>query len=56
MASRPQLFSEPFSHYCAAAERMLAFKKIPFDRVYVSYHDKAELIAATGQDYVPTLM
>ena len=56
MASRPQLFSEPFSHYCVAAERMLAFKKLPFDRVYVSYHDKGELIAATGQDYVPTLM
>ncbi len=56
MASRPRLFSEPFSHYCVAAERMLAFKGIPFDPVYVSYHDKGELIAATGQDYVPTLM
>lgn len=56
MASRPTIYSEPFSHYCVAAQRMLAFKKIPFDSVYVSYHDKGELIAATGQDYVPTLM
>ncbi|HYM39853.1 MAG TPA: glutathione S-transferase family protein [Thermoplasmata archaeon] len=56
MASRPKLYTEPFSHYCVAAERMLAFKKIAFDPVDVPYHDKRALIAATGQDYVPTLV
>ncbi len=56
MADRPRLFEAPYSHYCVAAERMLAFKKIPYDSVYVPYHDKRELIAATGQDYVPTLV
>ena len=35
---------------------MLAFKGESFDTKYVPYHDKRELIAATGQDYVPTLM
>src|SRR3990170_3498877 len=55
MATRPALFSMPISHYCVSADRMLAFKAIPFDTVYVPYHDKRELIKATGQDYVPTL-
>jgi glutathione S-transferase len=35
---------------------MLTFKGIPFDTLYVAYHEKEDLIAATGQDYVPTLM
>jgi glutathione S-transferase len=35
---------------------MLAFKGVDFETTYVPYHDKTELIAATGQDYVPTLM
>jgi glutathione S-transferase len=56
MASRALLFSMPISHYCVSADRMLAFKEVPFDTVYVPYHDKRELIKATGQDYVPTLM
>ncbi len=56
MASRPQLYSEPFSHYCVSADRMLAFKGIAYDTIPVTYHDKRDLIAATGQDYVPTLM
>ncbi len=56
MAGRPQLYTEPFSHYCVAADRMLAFKGIAYDPVPVTYHDKRDLIAATGQDYVPTLI
>ncbi len=56
MASRPKLYTEPFSHYCVSADRMLAFKGIPYDPVPVTYHDKRELIAATGQDYVPTVI
>ncbi|HKW42817.1 MAG TPA: glutathione S-transferase family protein [Thermoplasmata archaeon] len=56
MAVRPLLYSMDISHYCVAAERMLAFKGIAFDKRYVPYHDKTELIKATGQDYVPTLI
>ena len=56
MTHRPRLFEEPFSHYCVSADRMLAFKGIAYDPVPVTYHDKRELLAATGQDYVPTLI
>src|SRR5438270_9064169 len=56
MAARPLLYSMPISHYCVSADRMLAFKEMPFDTRYVPYHDKSELIKATGQDYVPTLV
>ncbi len=56
MAARPSLYEEPFSHYCVSADRMLAFKGIAYDPIPVTYHDKRDLIAATGQDYVPTLM
>ncbi len=56
MAARTALYTEPFSHYCVAADRMLAFKGIAYDPIPVTYHDKRDLIRATGQDYVPTLM
>ena len=49
-------FQEPFSHWCVKAQKILEFKKIPFDSRRVGYHDKRELIAATGQDYVPALV
>jgi len=53
--ARHVLYSMPISHWCVSADRMLAFKGVAFDTKYVPYHDKRELIAATGQDYVPTL-
>ena len=56
MPTRPVLYSMPISHYCVSADRMLAFKGVPFRTVLVPYHDKRELIKATGQDYVPTLV
>ncbi len=56
MAARPVLYSMPISHWCISADRMLAFKGVSFEATCVPYHDKRELIAATGQDYVPTLM
>ena len=56
MASRPKLFSMPISHWCVSADRMLAFKGVQVETVDVPYHDRRELIAATGQDYVPTLL
>jgi glutathione S-transferase len=54
--SRPTLFYIPISHYCVSVERMLAYKGIPAEIVYVPYHDKTELIKATGQDYAPALV
>ena len=45
----------PISHWCISAERMLAFKGVKFENVYVPYHDKRQLIEATKQDYVPAL-
>ena len=56
MSARPLLYSMPISHYCISADRMLAFKGVPFDTRFVPYHDKSDLIKATGQDYVPTLV
>ena len=56
MASRPVLYSMPISHYCICADRTLAFKGVKFETVKVPYHDKQDLIKATGQDYVPTLV
>src|SRR5438445_13074247 len=56
MASRPVLYSMEISHYCVSADRMLAFKGVEFDTRYAPYHDNQELLKATGQDYVPTLI
>src|SRR4030067_1744864 len=56
MVGQPTLYSMPISHWCVSAGRILAFKGIAFDTEYVPYHDKTGLIAATGQDYVPTLV
>ena len=56
MASRPLLYSMDISHYCIAADRMLAFKGVEFDTRYAPYHDRQEVLKATGQDYVPTLI
>ena len=55
MESLPRLYYGPWSHYCVSAERMLAFKRIPVERVPVPYHDKRALLQATGQDYIPAL-
>lgn len=56
MSVRPTLYTMPISHYCVAAERMLAYKGIAARSVRVPYHDKRELLRRTGQDYVPALI
>ena len=56
MAPKVALYGMPVSHWCVSAERMLAFKGVKFRNEFVPYHDKAELIEATGQDYVPALL
>lgn len=55
MAAPVRLFYGPWSHYAVCAELQLAMKGLDADLVVVPYHDKTELIAATGQDYIPAL-
>jgi glutathione S-transferase len=56
MPGENRLFTFPFSHYCVSAERMLSFKGIPYRPIRTPYHDHQELLRATGQDYIPTLI
>jgi glutathione S-transferase len=49
-------YQEPFSHWCVKAKKILDYKKIKYETKNVGYHDKRELIKATGQDYVPTIV
>lgn len=49
-------FQEPFSHWCVKAKKILDYKKIRYEPRNVGYHDKRELIKATGQDYVPAIV
>lgn len=49
-------FEEPFSHWCVKAKKIMDYKKIEYDTKTVGYHDKRELIKATGQDYVPAIL
>jgi glutathione S-transferase len=50
------LYQEPFSHWCVKAQKILNYKHIKFESKGVGYHDKRELIRATGQDYVPAIV
>jgi glutathione S-transferase len=50
------LFQEPFSHWCVKVQKILNYKQIKFESKIVGYHDKRELIKATGQDYVPAIV
>ncbi|MGB6500469.1 MAG: hypothetical protein WBG19_03580 [Thermoplasmata archaeon] len=56
MKERVELYTSPISHYCISAERMLAFKGIPWRSIYTPYHDRHELIRRTHQDYLPSLL
>jgi glutathione S-transferase len=56
MADRVELFTSPISHYCVSAERMLAFKGIPWKSIYTPYHGRRELLRRTHQDYIPALL
>ena len=49
-------FQYPFSHWCVKAQKIMDYKGIRYRAVTVGYHDKRELIKATGQDYVPALV
>lgn len=56
MSVRAKLFVHPISHYAVSADRMLAYKGIRAERRIVPYHDRRELLRATGQDYLPALV
>lgn len=49
-------FQEPFSHWCVKVTKILNYKEIKYEVKNVGYHDKTELIEATGQDYVPAII
>jgi glutathione S-transferase len=49
-------FQEPFSHWCVKVRKILNYKGLKYEVKKVGYHDKRELIKATGQDYVPALI
>lgn len=49
------LFEETYSHHCVKVRKLLDFKGIAYERREVGYHDKRELLEASGQDYVPWL-
>lgn len=50
------LFEEPFSHWCVKVRKILNYKNIKHEIKNVGYHDKRELLKATGQDYVPAIV
>jgi hypothetical protein len=56
MPDRVELYYLPPSHYCASAERMLAYKEVSAKGVYAAYRDRAELLRRTGPDHMPPLV
>lgn len=50
------LYDLPLSHYCVKVKRILQYKGIPFETEYAPYHDRQDLLAVSGQDYVPYLL
>jgi glutathione S-transferase len=49
-------YQYPFSHWCVKVQKIMDYKDLEYESVRVGYHDKRELIRATGQDYVPALV
>jgi len=50
------LYDLPISHYCVKAKRILAYKGVEFQTERAPYHDRQDLLAVSGQDYVPYLL
>jgi glutathione S-transferase len=50
------LYDLPLSHYCVKAKAILAYKGVAFETEYAPYHDRQDLLAVSGQDYVPYLL
>lgn len=50
------LYGLDISHYVVKVKRVLAYKGIPYEFEYAPYHDRQDLLAVSGQDYVPYLL
>lgn len=50
------LYGLDLSHYVIKTKRILAYKGIDFQYEYAPYHDRQDLLAVSGQDYVPYLL
>lgn len=50
------LYDLPLSHFCVKVRRILDYKGIPYETEYAPYHDRQDLLAVSGQDYVPYLL
>lgn len=50
------LYGMDLSHYVVKVKRILDYKGIPYEYEYAPYHDRQELLAVSGQDYVPYLL
>ncbi len=50
------LYDLPISHYCVKAKAILAYKGVAFETEPAPYHDRQDLLAVSGQDYVPYLL
>lgn len=50
------LYGMDLSHYVVKVKRILAYKGIPYEYEYAPYHDRQDLLAVSGQDYVPYLL
>lgn len=50
------LYGLDLSHYAVKVKRILAYKGIPYQEEYAPYHDRQDLLAVSGQDYVPYLL
>ena len=50
------LYGLDLSHYVVKVKRILAYKGIDHQFEYAPYHDRQDLLAISGQDYVPYLL
>lgn len=50
------LYGLDLSHYVVKAKRILAYKRVAYEYEYAPYHDRQDLLAVSGQDYVPYLL
>ena len=50
------LYGMDLSHYVVKVKRILEYKGIPYQYEYAPYHDRQDLLAVSGQDYVPYLL